>query len=78
MVENLPGQCWGRRFNPWSRKISHVTEQLSPLIQLLKPMLRDATTMREAQRSFSSERSLYITTWSSPHWPQLARIHTQQ
>ena len=43
----------GDRFNPWSRKIPHVTQQLSPsasATEALPPVLttREATTTREA------------------------------
>ena len=30
VVKNLPAQCRGHRFDPWSRKIPHAAEQLSP------------------------------------------------
>ena len=61
VVENPPANAGDMSSIPGpgkSRKISHVMEQLSPLLQLLKPILREASTMREAQRNFSSERSL--------------------
>ena len=38
-------QCRRHRFNPWSRKISHVTEQLSPLRAVLQS---PGTSSREA------------------------------
>ena len=30
VVENLPAQCRGHGFEPWSGKIPHAAEQLSP------------------------------------------------
>ena len=32
-------QCRGHRFNPWSRKIPHATEQLSPCTTTTEPAL---------------------------------------
>ena len=37
--EESPNQCRGQGFNPWSRKIPHATEQLSPCATTTEPML---------------------------------------
>ena len=33
-------QCRGHQFNPWSRRISHAKEQLSPCTQTTEPVLK--------------------------------------
>ena len=61
-------QCRRHEFDPWSRKIPHAEEQLSPRAttpELSHPGARASTT-REA----TPVRSLHITTKSSPHSPQ--------
>ena len=39
MVKNPLGQCGGHRFEPWSRKIPHATEQLSLCATTTEPAL---------------------------------------
>ena len=39
VVENLPANAGGHRFNPWSRKIPHATEELSPCTTTTEPAL---------------------------------------
>ena len=83
-------QCRGPGFYPWSRKIPHVTEQLSPWAttteahkpQLLSPhaaatearMPRACALWREA----TAMRSPRTTMKSSPHSPQLEEARAQQ
>ena len=42
MVKNPPanaGRCGRLRFDPWSRKIPHAAEQLSPFPTTIEPVL---------------------------------------
>ena len=76
-------QCREHGFSPWSEKIPHATEQLSPWATTTKPVCcnswspcalkpvlcnRDATTMRSPDTA----------TQSSPRSSQLEKAHMQQ
>ena len=37
VVENLPASAGDRRFDPWSRKIPHAAEQVSPCATTSEP-----------------------------------------
>ena len=55
-------QCRRHRFNPWSRKISHVTEQLSPLRAVLQSpgtLARDRVDPASSDYSMLSLQSLW-------------------
>ena len=63
-------QCREHGFNPWSRKIPHAVEQLSPCATMLSP----SATTREA----AATRSLHTSTKSSFCWLQLEKAHAQR
>ena len=54
--EELACQCRGQGFNPWSRKIPHAMEQLSPNAQLLSPHSR-ACELRILQAAAAEART---------------------
>ena len=63
----------GDRFNPWSRKIPHATEQLSPsasATEALPPVLHNKRN--------TSERSLCTAMKGAPSSPQLGKAQAQQ
>ena len=70
---NFPGfifQCRGHRFDPWSRKIPHATEQLSPCATAIEPVGHNywgcklsglrATTTKPMCCSYWSPRALEL------------------
>ena len=66
LVENLPAQCRGHGFEPWSGKIPHAAEQLGPWATTtepahLEPVLRN-------KRGRDSERLAH----RDEEWPPLA------
>ena len=66
VVENLPCQCRGHGFEPWSGKIPHAAEQLGPWATItelacLEPVLRN-------KRGHDSERPAH----HDEEWPPLA------
>ena len=61
--------CRGHRFQTWSWKIPHATEQLSWCAKTTEPMLQSLCYTREATET----RSLHTATKSSPHLPQLEK-----
>ena len=59
-------QCRRHRFNPWSGRIPHVAEQLSPCNATISlcPRACLCSTTREA---------CALQLESNPHWPQLEK-----
>ena len=39
MIKNLPANAEDNRFNPWSRKIPHASEQLNLFTVTIEPVL---------------------------------------
>ena len=83
VVKNLPVTAGGHGVEPWSGKIPHATEQLSPCTTITEPThhkywslcaYSPCSTTREA----NAMRSPCTTTKSSPSSPQLEKHHAQQ
>ena len=75
-------QCRGHRFNPWSNKIPHALEQVSPwattteptVLQLPKPVCLEPCSTRET----AAMRSLCTTMKSTPSSLQLGKTWISQ
>ena len=63
--------CRGQGFRPWSGRIPHAVEQLSPGATSTDPVLRN-------KRSRNSEKPMCTATKSSPHSLQLEKAHAKQ
>ena len=63
--------CRGQGFCPWSGRIPHAVEQLSPGATSTDPVLRN-------KRSHHSEKPMCTATKSSPHSLQLEKAHSKQ
>ena len=80
-------QCRRHRFNPWSRKSPHATENLSPSAATIQPVLQGpgtATTEahapqspRSAAREATTVRSPRTRTRESPHTAVMSQ-HSQK
>ena len=75
VVKNPP-LCRAHWFEPWSRKIPHAAEQLSPCATTTEAHAPGAHALQ--QREATGMRSPRTTTKSSPHLPQLEKAHVQQ
>ena len=63
VVKNLPCNPGGCRFDPWSEKIPHATEQISPWATAREPAsCNDATKILRAATEIQpdKERSIFI------------------
>ena len=75
----IPLQCRGRGFDPWSRKIPHVAEQLSPCTTTTEPALQSpgaTTTEGPAPWSPCSPTREATTVRSSPFYATKESPHT--
>ena len=70
VVENLPANAGGHRFDPWSRKIPHATGQLSPCPTPTEPtchQLLKSTCPRTCEKvkvKSLSQVQLFGTPWT--------------
>ena len=65
-------QCRGHGFDPWSRKISHASEQLSPCATILKPLHPKACALQQGkQPQWEAHPSWHLE--SSSHSPKLEK-----
>ena len=76
-------QCRGHGFEPWSRKIPHAAEQLSPCAIITEPMCHNywslhAWSLCSTAREATAMRGPSPATKSSPRSPQLEKAHVQQ
>ena len=94
VVKNLSDNAGDTGLEPWSGKIPHAVEQLSPCAATTEPVLWSlwATTTEPtchnywsprtynlcSTREATAMRSLCTATKSSPHSPQLEKARTQQ
>ena len=67
-------QCRWHGFSPWSRKIPHAVEQLSPCITANEPTSREAISIREAPEV----RRPHTSGKSSPCSLRPEKAHMQQ
>ena len=66
MVENLPANAGGHGFEPWSGKISHAAEQLSPCTTTIEPARLEPVLCNKRGRD--SKRPAH----RDEEWPLLA------
>ena len=74
-------QCRGHGFNPWSGKIPHAAEKLSPCVTTTEPALQGPRSCSYLSPCFleaTAMRSPHNTMKSSPCSPQLEKACTKQ
>ena len=91
VVKNPPSSAGERGFDPWSRKIPHAMEQLSPGTTTTEPMRHNywarmlqlpkfmrLEPMLHNKRSHRNEKAVHTATKSSPRLLQLEKARAHQ
>ena len=74
-MQRLRMPCRGYQFDPWSGKIPHAAEQLSPGATLPIPCSRASALQQEKPPQWEACTGQLD---SSSHLPQLEKAHTRQ
>ena len=82
-VEEFACQCRGYGFNPWSGKIPHAMEQLSPCATTTEPTCSNfwslcSSSLCSATREATTTRSLCTTTREQPLFTPSSKKPTHQ
>ena len=71
LVVKSSSQCRGHRFNPWSRKIPHAAEQISPCATATEPTHPRAHASKQEKPPQWEAQAPQLA--SSPYLPQLEK-----